>query len=389
MLRFTVLFVAQCILFVPGGLQAQQLPSLDVIEKAVTFYADSISTLEGKFEHRVISRGKSPGGPDVIKMEDRINETTFLADVVHGWRKLDETGSWLYSWYSTDQKFVDRSVQYFDGNKACALTHHFLESPVDVEIPAGAPMFLNMQPHDLTDPVFGPWFFSALQLRGLSGRGLASLFQEKVVTLDGEEEIDGARCVRITGRIQGRIYQFWLDPDRDYLPRKQVFGPESKEYEQQMLVKGFKQFDDGSGNLRWFPTSGVAITDFSQHPYELLELKLNPVLTQDQFMINPETLPPGVQVHEMDGKKWVVGGRQDLFEQLEKQRDKQDEMMEERLHKARGAIVTSKKGEPEVVRVTEETFPWIQIAMFCAGAILIGIGVRTWFAHRRNVHDVR
>ncbi len=389
MLCLKVLLVTQCFLVIPRCLQAQQPPSLEVIEKAITFYADSISTLEGKFEHRVIPGEKSPDGPDVIRMEGRINQVTFLSDVVHGWRKLDETGSWLYSWYSTDQKFVNRSVQYFDGNKACALIHHFLESPVDVEIPAGAPMFLNMQPNDLTDPVFGPWFFSALQLRGLAGRGLASLFQEKVATLDGEEEINGVRCIRITALIQSRIYHFWLDPDRDYLPRKQVFGPASKEYEHQMVVKEFKQFDDGAGNLRWFPSSGVAITDISDHPYELLELKLNPVLPQDQFMIDPATLPPGVQVHEMDGKKWIVGGRQDLFDQMQQQRDKRDAMMEERLQKARGAIVTSKSGEPEVVRVTEEKFPWVQIVLFCAGALLIGIGVKTWFAHRRNVHDGR
>ncbi len=384
--RLTVLFFAQCFLLVSRCLQAQQSPSLDVIEKAVTFYADSISTLEGKFEHRVIPGDKSPDATTVIRMEGRVNQVTFLADVVHGWRKLDETGSWFYSWYSTEQKFVDRSVEYFDGNKASALIHHFLESPVDVAIPAGAPMFLNMQPNDLTDSVFGPWFFSALQLRGLSGRGLASLFKEKVVTLDGEEVIDGTHCIRITGRINGRIYQFWLDPRHDYLPVKQIFGPESKEYEHQMVVKEFKQFDDGAGNSRWFPTSGVAITDISDHPYELLELKLNPVLTQDQFMIDPETLPQGVRVHEMDGKKWVVGGRQDLFNEMQKLRDKRDEMMEERLQNSRGAIVTSKSGEPEVVRVTKERFPWQQITLFSAGALLIGIGVRTWFSHRRSVH---
>ena len=80
------------------------------------------------------------------------------------------------------------------------------------------------------------------------------------------------------------------------------------------------------------------------------------------------------------------GGRQDLFNEMQKLRDKRDEMMEERLQNSRGAIVTSKSGEPEVVRVTKERFPWQQITLFSAGALLIGIGVRTWFSHRRSVH---
>lgn len=385
---FRIMLVTLCVLLVPGFLQAQQAPSLDVIDKAVTFYSGSISSLEGKFEYRVLEGDKSPDSSQIVRMEDCRNQVSFLSDVVHGWRKLDTTSSWLYPWYSADQRFVKRSIEYFDGNKACALIHHFIESPVEVEIPAGAPMYLNMQPNSLTDPVFGPWFYSGLQLRGLSGRGLASLFQEKAVTLDGQEMIDGVNCVRIVGHVDGRIYQLWLDPDHDYLPIKQVFGPESKEYEHQMVVKEFKQFDDGSGNLRWFPSSGIATTDIADHTYELMELKLNRSCPQDQFMIDPESLPPGVLVHEMDGKKWVVGGRQDLFDQMQKLRAKRDEMMEERLQKARGAIVTSKNGAPEVVRVTEDEFPWVGITLFCAGALLIGIGVRTWFAHRRTFHGV-
>ena len=339
-LHFAMLFVLGCSNDIPSRQTppalspAQVAEKLRVIDKAVSNFASSISTLEGKFEYRIIPAANYPETSDSVTFEDRQYVVSFLADVVHGWQRLDTTSSWLFPWYSTDQRFVYREVDYNDGNKAATLIHHFVESPVESEIPAGAPMFLNMQPVR-TDSVFGPWRYSGLQIHISSGPGLglASLFQANAVTLDGEEVIDGVSCVRIVARDYGQI--FWLDPEHDYLPRKQVFGLETGDNERVIFVHKFGRFDDGAGNKIWFPTSGVAELGIVNYTYELKELTLNPPCTREQFMIDPKSLPPGVLVREIGGKDWVVGDRRDLFDKMECLRARRAEMIEERLKKSK------------------------------------------------------
>ena len=50
---------------------------------AVSNFASSISTLEGKFEYRIIPAANYPETSDSVTFEDRQNVVSFLADVVH------------------------------------------------------------------------------------------------------------------------------------------------------------------------------------------------------------------------------------------------------------------------------------------------------------------
>jgi hypothetical protein len=152
--------------------------------------------------------------------------------------------------------------------------------------------------------------------------------------MDGDESVDGVKCIVISVNTDARAgaLRMWLDPHHDYLPRKQLYvSPNGKaESERTLVVKRFQQYDDGSGNLRWFPKEGVVHTAFGDWSVELVELRLNVDCNQEQFAIDPQTLPPGIKVHDSKGV-WFTGGKDDAYKELRKLMSEQDQIMEERL----------------------------------------------------------
>ena len=71
-------------------------------------------------------------------------------------------------------------------------------------------------------------------------------------------------------------------------------------------------------------------TAFGDWSVELAELRLNVEYAQEQFAIVPETLPPGIEVHDSKGV-WVTGGRDDVYRELKELMAAQDRIMEERM----------------------------------------------------------
>jgi len=194
---------------------------------------------------------------------------------------------------------------------------------------------------DPTEPTYGPWYFAGLRLLRSPKESLASLFQRNLVAVYGEESVDGVNCIAISSNVAGGDIRMWLDPIHDYLPRKQIhYMPvRGAKSERTLIVNKFQQYDDGSGNLRWFPKEAVVHSAFGEWSVDLVDLRLNVDCAQEQFAIDPETLPPGIKVHDSKGV-WVTGGRDDVYAELRKLMAEQDQIMEEQLRDRRSQSTT-------------------------------------------------
>jgi len=287
---------------------------------------------------------------------------------------------------SADQYFVLRDINTFDGQKPYALMHTFSESPVPVEIPKDKPMFLNISAGRTTEAYFGPWYFSGIRLWGAPHVGLANLFRNNLISLHGTETIDNVTCVVAKAESQNWKYTFWLDPTRDYLPRKQeaqlIGSPTTPEV---LSVSEFQQYDDGIGNKRWMPSVARATSDILIHHYVLKDLTLNGEYSDSDFSIAPETLPPGIQVNE-GAKTWYTGDRKDLFVALKELTDRRDAIMDEAhakfLAEQHGTLPTT---ESTPIRV-EKTNPlsWTTVVVFFSGGALVLLGAYRWWQRRQE-----
>ncbi len=313
------------------------VPDLKTVAAAVIHNHASIRSMEGRFESKMTPAPKLPArAVDVVTedMKDSRSSVVFRTDIVHGRTHIDVTRSFICSGLSKTQRLVVREILSFDGQKPYTLHHTLAESPVPACVPSDVPYELDCMGSDPTHHTFGPWHFAGLRLSDVPQESLASLFQSNLVTIDGEESVDGVKCIVISVNTDARAgaLRMWLDPHHDYLPRKQLYvSPDGNaESELTLVVKRFQQYDDGSGKLRWFPREGVVHTAFGDRSVELVELRLNVDCDQQQFAIDPETLPPGIKVHDSKGD-WVTGGRDDVYRELRKLMAEQDQIMEERL----------------------------------------------------------
>jgi hypothetical protein len=324
-------------------------PDPKTVAAAVISYHASIRSMEGRFESKMTPAPKLPArAVDVVTedVKDSRSSVAFRTDIVHGWTHLDETRSFISPGLSESQRLVVRHTGSFNGDRTCALQYTLAESPVPAGVPSGVPYSLKSERSNLTESAFMPWHFAALRLWGVPRQSLATLFQRNLVTIDGEESVDGVKCIVIGADATAGELRMWLDPGHDYLPRKQFYGsPDGDaEFDKTLIVNKFQQYDDGSGHLRWFPKEAVVQIGFDDYSVELVELQLNVDCRQEQFTIDPETLPPGVSVHDANGS-WVTGGRDDIYRKLRKLMAEQDQIMEERLRdsQSEGATVGSKE----------------------------------------------
>ena len=314
------------------------VPDLKTVAAAVIHNHASIRSMEGRFESKMTPAPKLPErAVDVVTedMKDSRSSVVFRTDIVHGRTHIDETRSFIYPGLSETQRFVVREISSFDGQESFVLEHTLAESPVPAHVPPNVPHTLSIKGgSDPTYIIYWPWHFAGLRLSDVPQESLASLFQSNLVTIDGEESVDGVKCIVISVNTDARrgALRMWLDPHHDYLPRKQIYVSPSgnAESELTLVVKRFQQYDDGSGKLRWFPKEGVVHTAFGDRSVELVELRLNVDCDQQLFAIDPETLPPGIKVHDSKGD-WVTGGRDDVYRELRKLMAEQDQIMEERL----------------------------------------------------------
>lgn len=289
-------------------------PSLNKIHSAVSQYAARIKTLRGKFAVERISTEATWPDSRVIIREDLRNETSFVIDLEQNRQRIDEVTSWKYSWFSSE-RFVDRNVITFDGKNAFRLTSTLLESPVPIETPRDHPFRLVIAPvsnpfgHSYLDTMTG------LRLRGPRLRSLRDLFDDGKIELQGEAEIDGHVCVRVTGSFAYTDWIFWLDAQRNFLPRR-IEEMQSGRDIQVFTIKNFERFNDGQGRQIWFPIDCWIESKMYRDHYRVLELDINKAVHDAEFSIDVPSLPPGVQV-EQAGNATITGDRVDLHREID------------------------------------------------------------------------
>jgi len=240
-------------------------------------------------------------------------------------------------------------------------------------------MYLNIGTGRTTSLHFGPWYFSGLRLWGAPHLNLADLFQSKKAKVTGSERVSGIECLVVQAATDGWEYTFFLDPTRDFLPRKQVAQLGGGVAAPQTLITSeFKQYDDGAGNLRWVPTTGKSVSDILIHHYALTSLQLNTEYTDADFVIDASMLPAGVQVNEGSGKTWYTQNREDLFRSLEQLTSRRDAIMEQRFAEVNsGTVSTGSKTSDTtaVVRIPQgSSIKWPSVVAVMSGLILIVIG---------------
>lgn len=368
---------------------------LPTIRAALDFYTSSVKTLEGRYS---LSAQLEPGfeyGPHVLVMEDLRREIGFAADLERGWTSLDETKSWLYSGISKEKRFEVRTVESFDGNRYHALLYTVTKSPIPTKVPFRVPHQLNMFSHDETRIDYGPWSFAGLRLKRFEV-SLAALLQTSAARLDGRETLDGSECYRVVAERDGIRFIAWLDPQHDFLPRRQQYIDLTKAEESNpplYLLENteFRQFtDDAHGTRRWFPVRGKA-RDFTREikTIEVAELRINVPLKRSQFQIDPETLPDGVEINDASQSPMQVsytGGRVDLWNERQRLVDQQTDKMAEILGIDMRPPSTRPSGTHGTVRAEPPRQAQWRVWLLAAGSvILIAVGARK-ILHARNDH---
>jgi len=133
-----LLFVA--VVVVAGVRPASGADKMDLatIRAAVSFYADSVKTLEGRYEDRSTYRPKKRS-PNDIYFDDERRVIDFAADVPHGRWSTDTTKSFFIERLSPD-RFESRDVSMFDGQQSYQLSYTLAKAPfIELGPPPGVP----------------------------------------------------------------------------------------------------------------------------------------------------------------------------------------------------------------------------------------------------------
>ncbi|MBT6154853.1 MAG: hypothetical protein HOL01_05795 [Planctomycetaceae bacterium] len=379
-----LLFVS--VVVVAGVRPAAAADKMDLatIRTAVSFYTDSVKTLEGRYHDRSTYQPKKRS-PSTVYFEDERRVIDFAADVPNGRWSTDTSKSFSIERLSPD-RFESRDVSMFDGQESYQLSYTLAKAPfIEFGPPPGVPDQLTISSGAEGESSSTPLHFAGLRLRHSQGGMLASALQSGKGRLEGLEEIDGHDCYRIEVEFGSLKLIVWLDPQHDFLPRRQEYRGGGKEHDWKMLAflfetLEFKQFADAAhGNQRWFPQH--VKTTFStdmKHEIELIELQINPPLKITHFQVDAATLPDGVKLvnYKTPQKATFTGGRRDLWEARQKLVDAHDE----RCHEVLGE--SAKSDDP--IRANPLTSGgWLAWLVGLGSLAVLTLGIRLLMRNRR------
>ena len=348
---------------------------LAALRAAVEACAASIRTLEGRYEATSITIGQSAIDKQHLTVEFAVSFTT--SQSILDERKLEVSPK--------DPALARRSRRIDAANGTLTfLSTDLRAAPTDWGQPHWFVGHQNSQNRAST-----LWHLAALATpaSGVTNPGLVRLWSLATenwggdAKYEGTEKVNGARCERVTIRYPDRRVTFWLDPEHDYLPRRQEFidlapagkpGKTTTNLIETFEFAGYRDVE--SGDTRWFPARGreqwhgVQVIE-----YHVKDLTINPTLESGRFQIDIDSLPDGVQTAGAVGHPAFTGDRRDLFEAREEAyRVSQLEAMQKGLfpqlpHVA--APVTRDLYRDALARV-----PWWGYAVVVAGAgLLVGL----------------
>jgi hypothetical protein len=302
---------------------AESLPDFETVRAAVDDYAGRVRTLEGKFT-MTLTRDPRVGDPVGVERSknDLRAEGSFQVDIMHGKVYLDKREAyWVPGLNGEQLRFEAHEASTFDGTRPYRLMYSRVKSPVDTGLPADVPLELIVGKDDPIANQPLPWDFAGLRLLG--GGTLSTALRESRISVNGEEEINGIRCIHLVDP-QGptKVFEIWLDPEHDYLPVRMYIAAAGF-----FEVSEFSKFRDESvGAECWFPARGrLTNTRGEIRDLDVKELKINSPIDAARFSIEEASLPDGVKVTRgVAGAVSFTGERDDLWEQNKRHHDEEE-----------------------------------------------------------------
>jgi hypothetical protein len=381
-LPLTVIVLMVTVLMVPGAVAAQV--DGDVL-RALQFYQSSVGGASGRYVLTIDPVSGYQSGSGRALMEDLRSDVQFVAEMRSQRTRVDELRRWRYSWAKQGGEFAIRELRTFDGSQPEALWFTFAESPVPVEIPRSVPMYLKVAAGNTIAAAFGPWHFCGLRLFGTPNRSLLDLVSRGALHVSGTEDVDGESCIVLIGEDDGKRWTVWIDAAVDYLPRKINCVLSDDGTSVTLTIDGFTQFDDGSGNRRWFPESGEATAYGWRYGYKLAELQLNPDIDDGDFVIDRAELPPGVRISDGTTVAYTHGDQQ-RFDELKSLTDASDRIMEKWYHEFHATSLNRESGETSgVLRVPGSRgrdWSWLITGAMVVWAVISGRAAFRLFRRR-------
>lgn len=366
-----------------GPLQEGMATDLTLKELAAArvFYESSIEQIQGRFTLRFVPTRGVTHAPTALVMEDLLLDISFAVDIEGDAWRYEEVKSWLYTDISRTDRFQVRTVRTSAENKHQTLLYTMAKDPLPSDVPADAPHKLHYYAESRAEAAFSPVHFAGIPVRTIN-QSIGELLKSASAKVEGSEEVAGAKCVRVNVTAPaGARLRFWLDPARDFLPRRQELGATSAG-EATITIESseFQQFPDmAGGERRWFPTKGRVLSDgVEDREWEITDLQINPGLSKSSFLIDPASLPPGVAVRGDGRGGWYTGNRQDLFEEIERKVQAHDEEMERRLLskrplEARHSQLAGAAGDPVRVLPRDSRLVFWALGILSAGVLVIGL----------------
>lgn len=340
---------------------------LATIRAAVEDYASHIKSLEGQYEMAFTANGQYAGSNESMTVD-------FAADLtkqrmIHDEHRVQS---------SPKSPAITRRTRRLDAENAL-LT--FTPRDGAAQTDWGEPHTLYTQRR--TNPKGSTlWHLAGLAARHQAVGGLARLWSSATenwggdAKYEGKEQMNGALCERVTIRFPGGCVRLWLDPARDYLPRRQEFikiadGNSGKSTTDVIDSFEFAKYHDAEADvMRWFPSRGRdQWKSIETAEYVLKQLTINPPLDDKRFQVDIASLPDGVQVidNQSAGGTSYTGDRRDLWEARERARvESRQEATLKGLFPQSTGIATP--GESDIYRDAFSRLPW-WVFPFVAAAI--------------------
>jgi len=364
-------------------------PRLQEIRSALEHFTRSIERLDGRQAIVFLPRDKISRAPDeALIMEDMRIETEFKVDFIHDRTALNDNRTWYYREISPEQFSNEGLLSRFNGETSFSLHTTPGREPLPADAPAlpkflpNVPYVLVIGPRDQTKGKHCVWEFAGLPCPG-PNLTLAAIVNADDARIVQKRKVDGVDCIEIAATALEYDIVAALDPNASWLPRSYHATRKGKGFKYEQIVSEFQQFPvAGSDERIWFPTKGRRSIDMGDMILRLdlilMDLHVNSPMVKEDFEIDIESLPPGVQVQKPGGTSHT-GGRKDLFLEMDKAVDETTHYMRSVIQKSREKALP----ESQPVRVSTPRNGLVPAAIAAVSIVLLLAGIRLALKHSR------
>ncbi|MGE5194254.1 MAG: hypothetical protein ACM3U2_17310, partial [Deltaproteobacteria bacterium] len=187
-------------------------PDLEAIRSTLGQYAAGLKTLQGKYRWWSTLDTELPLFDTGGSRRDSQGEVEFDVDLVRGMLRRDERRTFAFVGKHSERLELEiHELQTFNGAKTYHLRFTHARTPVETALPPDFPLQLDIAARTISRFSTYPWEFTGWFGQG-TGPGVAGILGRNQLRFDGEEEINGARCLRVLADQGNAQFTVWLDP---------------------------------------------------------------------------------------------------------------------------------------------------------------------------------